>query len=72
MIRPLLRGNAEERPGCRVDVVDLHLAVVSCVAVELTQMFKPPVVSSAHEDVFTPPAHRGTLQVIQGRDNNER
>ncbi|XP_029704771.1 synaptotagmin-like protein 2 isoform X3 [Takifugu rubripes] len=38
---------------------------------ELTQMFKPPVVSSAHEDVFTPPAHRGTLQVIQGRDNNE-
>lgn len=55
-----------------MDVVDLRLAVVSCVAVELTQMFKPPVVSSAHEDLFTPPAHRGDLQMIQGRDNIER
>lgn len=53
-----------------MDVVDLHLTVVSCVAVELTQMFKPPVVSNAHEDVFTEDC--GTLKVIQGRDNNER
>lgn len=55
-----------------MDVVELHLAVVSCVAVELTQLFKPPVVGSAHEDVSAPPAHRGTLQGIQWRDNNER
>lgn len=55
-----------------MDVVDLRLAVVSCVAVELTQMFRPPMVTSAHGDVFTPPAHRRALQESQGRDNNER
>lgn len=33
---------------------------------------RSPVVSSAHEEEFTPPVECDILQVIRGQDDNER